>query len=159
MHREMVQIGSVEDLNRKAQNMKLRIRNKTVLLILLIIALSALFSCKKKEEAMIETDLRNMPVKVLYRRMWEYSLDVESEDRQIINDLLEKIDRIQLGEKTDMGIEDYTDLIVFEYPDGTTKQYRFEADVYVEDDKNRYLVLSGLQDVRSILNAMVEGRQ
>ena len=139
--------------------MKLRIRNKTVLLILLIIALSALFSCKKKEEAMIETDLNNMPVKVLYRRMWEYSLDVESEDRQIINDLLEKIDRIQLGEKTDMGIEDYTDLIVFEYPDGTTKQYRFEADVYVEDDKNRYLVLSGLQDVRSILNAMVEGRQ
>ena len=74
-------------------------------------------------------------------------------------DLLEKIDRIQLGEKTDMGIEDYTDLIVFEYPDGTTKQYRFEADVYVEDDKNRYLVLSGLQDVRSILNAMVEGKQ
>ncbi len=139
--------------------MKLRIRNKTVLLILLIIALSALFSCKKKEEAMIETDLNNMPVKVLYRRMWEYSLDVESEDRQIINDLLEKIDRIQLGEKTDMGIEDYTDLIVFEYPDGTTKQYRFEADVYVEDDKNRYLVLSGLQDVRSILNAMVEGKQ
>ena len=61
---------------------------------------------------MIETDLSNMPVKVLYRRMWEYSLDVESEDRQIINDLLEKIDRIQLGEKTDMGIEDYTDLIV-----------------------------------------------
>ena len=44
---------------------------------------------------MIETDLSNMPVKVLYRRMWEYSLDVESEDRQIINDLLEKIDRIQ----------------------------------------------------------------
>ncbi|MBR6259961.1 MAG: hypothetical protein IKR24_00425 [Erysipelotrichaceae bacterium] len=108
---------------------------------------------------MIETDLSNMPVKVLYRRMWEYSLDVESEDRQIINDLLEKIDRIQLGEKTDMGIEDYTDLVVFEYPDGTTKQYRFEADVYVEDDKNRYLVLSGLQDVRSILNAMVEGKQ
>ena len=159
LHRKMVQIGSVEDLNRKAQDMKLRIRNKTVLLILLIIALSALFSCKKKEEAMIETDLSNMPVKVLYRRMWEYSLDVESEDQQIINDLLEKIDRIQLGEKTDMGIEDYTDLIVFEYPDGTTNQYRFEADVYVEDDKNRYLVLSGLQDVRSILNAMVEGRQ
>ena len=108
---------------------------------------------------MIETDLSNMPVKVLYRRMWEYSLDVESEDRQIINDLLEKIDRIQLGEKTDMGIEDYTDLIVFEYPDGQTKQYRFAADLYVEDDKNRYLVLSGLQDVRSILNAMIEGKQ
>ena len=67
---------------------------------------------------MIKTDLSNMPVKVLYRRMWEYSLDVESEDRQIINDLLEKIDRIQLGEKTGMGIDDYTDLIVFEYPDG-----------------------------------------
>ena len=101
--------------------MKLRIRNKTVLLILLIIALSALFSCKKKEEAMIETDLSNMPVKVLYRRMWEYSLDVESEDQQIINDLLEKIDRIQLGEKTDMGIEDYTDLIVFAEWDAVTQ--------------------------------------
>ena len=138
--------------------MKTGIGKRKVLLIVLMISTLVLFSCKGKEETMIETD-NKMPIKVLYRRMWEYGLNVESDDQQIISELLDKISKIKLGEKVNMAVDDYTDLIIFEYQDGTKKMYHFEADIYVEDDDNRYLVVSGLEDVRNILNSMVEGKE
>ena len=44
----------------------------------------------------------------------------------------------------------------FEYEDGEKRSYKFEADIYVKQEKERYVVTDGLQYLRATLDYMVE---
>ena len=132
-------------------------------IVLLAVLLAVLSGCQKKKEP--ETVIENngmieiredMPVKVTYHRMWIYGLDKESTDPELIMQLLKQIRDIKLGESTNMGVMDYTDIIIFEYEDGEKRSYKFESDIYVKQEKERYVVTDGLQYLRATLDYMVE---
>ena len=56
-----------------------------------------------------------------------------------------------------MSVDDYTDVVIFEYSDGSYSKYIFEANIYVENEENRYEVIDGLSKLRKTLSSMIEG--
>lgn len=97
-----------------------------------------------------------MPVKVEYQRMWIYSAAGQSDDAEYISRLMTALKDIRVGEETDMAAEDYTDIIICTYADNRTVRYEFEADWIVNDDGSRNEIVSGLSEVRKILDELIE---
>lgn len=97
----------------------------------------------------------DMPIKVTYSRQWIYAAQKESSDPELIMKLLQEIRDIKIGETTNVGVMDYTDIVIFEYEDGEKMSYRFEADVYVKNSEERYAVIDGLQYLRETLDYMI----
>ena len=134
------------------------------LIILFSILLVAICGCQQKEkekEKVIENNgmleiREDMPLKVIYQRRWIYGADKESSDPELILLLLQQIRDIKIGESTTMGVTDYTDIVIFEYEDGERMSYKFEADIYVKQEKERYIVTDGLQNFRATLEYMLK---
>lgn len=126
---------------------------KAKIIILILIFLITGCVNKKGNEMIVD---EKIPTKVIYRRMWEYAVEAESEDQELIKELLQEIIDIKLGNKTQMSVDDYTDVVIFEYSDGTYSKYIFEANIYVESEENRYEVISGLDKLRETLNSFIE---
>ncbi|MBR3250430.1 MAG: hypothetical protein IKF80_01850 [Erysipelotrichaceae bacterium] len=131
-------------------------------LILLTMLLWMLCGCQKKKETekVIENNgmleiREDMPIKVTYSRQWIYAAQKESSDPELIMKLLQEIRDIKIGETTNVGVMDYTDIVIFEYEDGEKMSYRFEADVYVKNSEERYAVIDGLQYLRETLDYMI----
>lgn len=131
-------------------------------LILLTMLLWMLCGCQKKNETekVIENNgmleiREDMPIKVTYSRQWIYAAQKESSDPELIMKLLQEIRDIKIGETTNVGVMDYTDIVIFEYEDGEKMSYRFEADVYVKNSEERYAVIDGLQYLRETLDYMI----
>ena len=132
-------------------------------LILLAVLLIILGGCQKKKEkekviennGMIEIR-EDMPVKVTYSRQWIYAAEKVSSDPELIMKLLEEIRDIKLGDPSDISVMDYTDVVIFEYEDGEKVSYRFEADIYVKNSKERYVCTGGLEYLRATLDYMIK---
>ena len=95
-----------------------------------------------------------MPVRLRYDRMWEYSDDAETSDPRMIAEIVEAIKELKVGESTDIAVDDYTDILTFTCPDGGMVRLEFEEQNWVAADNTRYQV-EGLSNLRSILEEMM----
>ncbi len=124
-------------------------------ILLIAMAMAIMGACAGTQEKPIEIR-DDMPMKLAYRRMWEYSAYGESEDPAFIQTVLETIKQLQIGKETQMAADDYTDVIDFIYADGSRKRYEFEAEWIVMDDGKRYEVIGSLSALRRLLDTLVE---
>ena len=98
------------------------------------------------------------PVSIRYDRMWEYSDYAESKDPALIAEIVDAVRGLTVGEPADYAVEDYTDLLTFAFPDGSTCRLEFEEQNWVTDDHARYHV-EGLQRLRSLLDILMTEKQ
>lgn len=124
-------------------------------MLLVAMAVAIMGACAGTQEKTIETR-DDMPMKLAYQRMWEYSAYGECEDPAFIQTVLETIKQLKIGEETQMAAEDYADVIDFIYADGSRERYEFEAGWIVMDDGKRYEVIGSLSALRKLLGALVE---
>ena len=124
-------------------------------LVMALLSASLFCACTAATEAPKETADKPFPVKVTYQRMWEYSASGESTDPEVIRALLAGLDELKIGAETDMAVDDFGDIIRFEYPDGTVKTYEFEGDIIVKEDGTRNEV-EGLKSLRELLNTLTD---
>ncbi|MCR5369231.1 MAG: hypothetical protein K6E83_00800 [Clostridium sp.] len=96
-----------------------------------------------------------MPVSLHYDRMWEYCAVAESTDEELISEIIESIKMLEVGEPTNMAVDDFTDRLTFTFADGSQACVEFEADFWVTDDQERYEV-KGLGKLRGLLDELME---
>ena len=96
-----------------------------------------------------------MPAALKYDRMWIYSAHAETEDPEVIRDIVEAVRNIQVQEKEGSRAEDYTDILLFTFRDGHTYRLEFEADSWLADD-DTCLHVEGLSPLRTILDGLLE---
>ena len=130
-------------------------KRRNGVLVLALLSVVLLGACAAATEAPQEINDEPLPVKVTYQRMWEYSASGESTDPEVIRALLAGLDELKIGAETDMAVDDFGDIIRFEYPDGTVKTYEFEGDIIVKEDGTRNEV-EGLKSLRELLNTLIE---
>lgn len=94
------------------------------------------------------------PVKVEYDRMWEYSARGESEDPSLLAALTTAVQSLEVGEPSELYVEDYTDVLTFTFADGAQYRLEFEEQQWVAENGQRYTV-EGLRQVRSILDTLL----
>ena len=95
------------------------------------------------------------PVRVRYDRMWIYSDYAESSDPAMIQALVDTVKALEVGDPTDMAVDDYTDVVTFFFPDDGMLRLEFEENIWVTGDGRRYHV-EGLFHVRRLLDEMLE---
>ena len=95
-----------------------------------------------------------MPVSVDYSRMWEYSASAQTDDPDILAELVAAIQSLEIGEKSEWVTEDYTDILTFTFADGDALRLEFENQSWVTENGERYEV-DGLGRVRAILDELV----
>ena len=130
-------------------------KRRNGVLVLALLSVVLLGACAAATEAPQEINDEPLPVKVTYQRMWEYSAIGESTDPEVIQALLNGLDGLKIGAETDMSVDDYGDIIRFEYPDGSVKVYKFEGDILVNEDGTRNEV-EGLKSLRELLNTLTD---
>ena len=96
-----------------------------------------------------------MPADLKYDRMWIYSAHAETEDPEVIRDIVEAVRNIRVQEKEGSRAEDYTDILLFTFRDGHTYRLEFEADSWLADD-DTCLHVEGLSPLRTILDGLLE---
>ena len=124
-------------------------------LVMALLSTSLFCACTAATEAPQEINDEPLPVKVTYQRMWEYSASGESTDPEVIQALLNGLDGLKIGAETNMAVDDFGDIIRFEYPDGSERVYEFEGDIIVNEDGTRNEV-EGLKSLRDLLNTLIE---
>ena len=100
------------------------------------------------------------PVRAIYDRVWEYGDTVETEDPEIIDEIVEALRIITISSKSvDYSVEDFTDVVRLVFEDGSEETYVFEEYYYVSPlDQKHYLVTQGLDRLRNVLDYMMENR-
>ena len=97
---------------------------------------------------------KEMPVSLKYDRMWVYSAHAETEDPDTINRIVDAVSNLSVGEKADYVVEDYTDILLFTFPDGSTYRLEFEEDNWVTEGSGR-LHVEGLTQLRALLDKLL----
>ena len=97
---------------------------------------------------------KEMPVSLKYDRMWVYSAHAETEDPDTINRIVEAVRNLSVGEKADYIVEDFTDLLLFTFPDGSTYRLEFEEENWVTEGSGR-LHVEGLSELRALLDKLL----
>ncbi len=102
-----------------------------------------------------------MPVKVIYRRMWEYGDEAETEDPEIIKEVTDAMYIIHISpHATDRVVDDFTDVVILVFDDGSQQTYVFEEYNYINPvDDGRYPVTQGLEKLRTALDEIIENRE
>ena len=97
-------------------------------------------------------------VKITYQRMWESMEIGETEDRNMISQIMWTLNRVVISDKeSDISVDDYGDLIIVEYEGGLEKTYYFEENYYVDRETNKhYEVTSGLKELRNVLSVLIK---
>ena len=98
--------------------------------------------------------VKEMPVSLKYDRMWVYSAHAETEDPDTINRIVDAVSSLSVGEKADYVVEDYTDILLFTFPDGSTYRLEFEEDNWVTEGSGR-LHVEGLTQLRALLDKLL----
>ena len=124
--------------------MKLTRRIVIVMLFMFIMT-----GCTKTEETEVEA------VRVDCYRRWFYAFDKYSEDKEYIDRLYDAISQMKLGEETAGLVTDYTDIIEFTFSDGHKERYEFEADMFVDQDRRKFIVAEGLPLIREVLDELM----
>ena len=95
-----------------------------------------------------------MPVSVRYDRLWVYSTYGETEDPELIKELVEAVQALEINGESEWYTEDHTDILTFTFADGRKLRLEFENQSWVRTDNERYEV-SGLDAVREILEMIL----
>ena len=95
-----------------------------------------------------------LPVSADYYRMWAYSASAQTEDPEVLSDLVSAIRALEVGAESQMETTDYTDILTFHFEDGSSLRLEFENQNVVTEDGVRYEV-EGLGRLRSILDEMI----
>ena len=127
--------------------------------ILAVLAL-LMAGCAAQKPAETKTDLpmpdrEDLPVKVYCQRCYEYGDSVETEDPEVIQALLSQIASLEYGEESTYMVDDFTDILYFQYEDGTVVRYEFEENNYVAEDGKRYRT-EGLSALRTMLDELFQ---
>ncbi len=123
---------------------------------ILILGCILLCACSASDGTPAATDSTEMPVKLTYDRLWEYSAQGETEDPELIKAVLDAVSELKTGKETTMAVDDYTDIIVFTYADGGMIRYEFEDNILVDKDGKRYLVEGDLNRIRDMLEEVLD---
>ncbi len=100
----------------------------------------------------------DLPVRVVYERLWEYSAVGESEDPELLAALVAAVRALEPGQPSDTVVDDYTDRLCFFFADGTELRLVLEGDCWLTDDETRY-ELRGLDAVRALLDEILEAER
>ncbi len=124
--------------------------------IILLLTTAMLCGCAGRQEEKNVEVREDMPVRLEYSMNREYGAWGESQDEEYMQSVLNALRAVTYGKKTDMAVEDYGDVIVFIYEDGSKEIFSFEGDIYVAKDGQRYEVTGGLSRLRGLLKQMIE---
>ena len=97
---------------------------------------------------------KEMPVSLKYDRMWVYSAHAETEDAAILGKIVDAVKNLSVGEKADYVVDDFTDLLLFTFPDGSTYRLEFEEENWVTEGSGR-LHVEGLSQLRALLDKLL----
>jgi len=97
---------------------------------------------------------KEMPVSLKYDRMWVYSAHAETEDAAILGKIVDAVKDLSVGEKADYVVDDFTDLLLFTFPDGSTYRLEFEEENWVTEGSGR-LHVEGLSQLRTLLDKLL----
>ncbi len=98
------------------------------------------------------------PVKIKYSRMWESGEYAECDDAELISGIVEALKTLRVGDYTDMVTDGFTDVLDFEFEDGSSGQIELENECLVTDDNKRYEIKNPekLHQIRSLLDDVIE---
>ena len=123
---------------------------------MLLCALLLVSGCAGEKKEPDPLDMKEaVPVKMVYERRWEYYASAESEDKELISAVKEKIKSFRIGTKSDIYTEDFTDVIVFVYADGSEERFVFEG-YNIVLEKEEYEVEGDLGGLRTLLEKCFE---
>ena len=94
-----------------------------------------------------------LPVHLTCLRYYEYGATAETDDPETIAALFSIVSHLEPGEESTYAVEDFTDVLIFQWADGTEVSYVFEEYNYVAEDGKRYHT-EGLGPLRRILNEL-----
>ena len=105
-------------------------------------------------EAPVLWSAKEMPVSLKYDRNWIYSAHAETEDPEVIARIVDAVKSLSVGEKANYVVDDFTDLLLFTFPDGSTCRLEFEEDNWVAEGSGR-LHVEGLSQLRALLDKLL----
>ena len=109
-----------------------------------------------KEEVLVIWTTDETPTRIRYDRYWEYGDYVDIEDPETIAAIVQIIQGMKVGEKTNIITDDYTDILTFYFADEGMIRLEFEEQNWVHNG-DRYHV-DGLGALRSLLTEVMEAR-
>lgn len=95
----------------------------------------------------------DMPIKIIYQRDRMYSAIFETDDADIIADVVSALRAVKPRSRSTEAVDDHEDIITLIYEDGSKKSVRFEFERLIYDGE-RYDV-DGYDRVISALSAIV----
>ncbi|MCR5603291.1 MAG: hypothetical protein K6G27_06285 [Lachnospiraceae bacterium] len=97
------------------------------------------------------------PVKIKYSRMWESGEYAECDDAELISEIVEELKELRVGNPTDMATDDFTDVLDFEFEDGSLGRIEIENECLVTEDNKRYKIShpEKLHRIRSLLDEVI----
>ena len=105
-------------------------------------------------EAPVLWPAKELPVSLKYDRNWIYSAHAETEDPEVIARIVDAVKSLSVGEKANYVVDDFTDLLLFTFPDGSTCRLEFEEDNWVTEGSGR-LHVEGLTQLRALLDKLL----
>ena len=67
---------------------------------------------------------------------------------------MDAVKDLSVGEKADYVVDDFTDLLLFTFPDGSTYRLEFEEENWVTEGSGR-LHVEGLSQLRALLDKLL----
>ncbi len=97
-----------------------------------------------------------LPAWMEYWRRWIYAADCSTENVEVIKKVRNIIGEMELGDEVNQSIDDFTDIIIFHYDDGSTEMYEFEGPWFVAKDGTHYEIKGDLAGLRGILDELIK---
>lgn len=112
----------------------------------------------KMEPAPLEVwTFDGIPVKLKYNRMWESGQYAECDDAELISEIVNALKELKVGNPTDMATDDFTDILDFEFEDGSLGRIEIENKSLVTEDDKRYEIShpEKLDRIRNLLDEVI----
>ena len=97
------------------------------------------------------------PVKIKYSRMWESAEYAECVDPELISEIVEALKELRIEDPTDMATDDFTDVLDFEFEDGSIGRIEIENESLVAEDNKRFKINhpEKLHRIRRLLDEVI----
>lgn len=95
-----------------------------------------------------------MPAALRYDRLWVYSAYEETEDPEVIKQIVDAVKSLEVQGKEETAADDYTDILLFTFADGHTYRVKFEGECWISEENGR-LHVEGLTDLRFRLDDLL----
>lgn len=112
----------------------------------------------RKEDSLLTVwTFDGTPVKLKYNRMWESGQYAECDDTELISAIVDELKELRVGAPTDMATDDFTDILDFEFEDGSSGRIEIENECLVTEDDKRYEISNPekLNRIRNLLDEVI----